>query len=170
MAIFAREPETNFVPAPEGLFLAACCDVVDLGMLDDGFGEKPKVEIWWQLDERNPETGKRFTVRRRYTLSLHEKATLRKELEMWRGRKFTKDELAGFDLEKLIHVSCQVQTIHKVTDDGKTYCNVAAVVTARGQTLTVEAFTRHKDREQAHGLGGDTTSDAGGYDDSDIPF
>lgn len=170
MSIFAREPETKFTPAPEGLFLAACCDVVDLGTLDDGFGEKPKVEVWWQIDERNPETGKRFAVRKRYTLSLHEKATLRKELEMWRGQKFTKEQLAGFDLETLVGVSCQVQTIHKVTDDGKVYCNVAAVVTARGQKLTVEGFTRHKDREQAHGLGGDTKTNAEVEDDFGVPF
>jgi len=149
MAILTREPESKFTPAPEGLFLAVACDVVDLGMVDDGFGTKHKVEIWWQLDERNPETGTRFTVRKRYTNSLHEKASLRKDLEMWRGRKFTPEELRGFDLEKLINVPCQVQTVHKVTDDGKTFCNIGAVITARGQKLTIEAFTRHKDRDVA---------------------
>lgn len=168
MPIYAREPESKFTPAPEGLFLATCVDVVDLGLMDDGFGEKHKIELWWQLDERNPETGRRFTVRKRYTSSLHEKATLRKELEMWRGRKFSKDELAGFDLEKLINVSCQVQTIHKVTDDGKVYCNVAAVVTARGQKLTAEDFTRHKDRAQQHGVTGAPVDDS--EVDDDIPF
>ena len=140
--------------------------LVDLGMVDDGFGVKHKVEIWWQLEERNPETGTRFTVRKRYTNSLHEKAALRKDLEMWRGRKFTQEELRGFDLEKLLGVPCQLQTVHKTTDDGKTFCNVGAVITARGQRLEVEAFTRHKDRQPAPG----TQASSPATVDDDIPF
>jgi len=167
MAILTREPESKFTPAPEGLFLAVACDVVDLGMVDDGFGMKHKVEIWWQLDERNPETGARFTVRKRYTNSLHEKASLRKDLEMWRGRKFTPEELRGFDLEKLIGVPCQIQTVHKVTDDGKVFCNIGAVITARGQKLTVQDFTRHKDRAQTGATSGTQQED---IDDDSIPF
>jgi hypothetical protein len=166
MPITAREPESKFTPAPEGLFLSVCCDVVDLGMVDDGFGIKHKVEIWWQLDERNTETGARFTVRKRYTNSLHEKAALRKDLEMWRGRKFNAEELRGFDLEKLLGVPCQLQTVHKTTDDGKTFCNVGAVITARGQRLEVEAFTRHKDRQPAS----NGPSHSSPVDDDPIPF
>lgn len=147
MPITAREPESKFTPAPEGLFLAVCCDVVDLGLIDDGFGIKPKVEIWWQLEERNPETGKRFTVRKRYTLSLHEKAGLRKDLEMWRGKKFSADELKGFDLERLIGIACQIQTVHKITDDGKVYTNVGGIVTARGQALSVDDYVRQIHRQ-----------------------
>lgn len=169
MAILAREPESKFTPAPEGLFLGVCCDVVDLGQKDMGFGPKHMVEIWWQLDERNPENGRRFTVKKLYSLSLHEKATLRKDLELWRGRKFTREELDGFDLEKLIGVTCQVQTIHKVSDDGKTFCNVAAVISARGQKLSVDDFTRHKDRAQAHGVQG-APIDSAEDDDESIPF
>lgn len=128
MAIIAREPESKFTPAPEGLHAAVCCDVVDLGLLDDGYGMKHKVEIWWQLDFVNADTDKRFLVRRRYTNSLSEKANLRKDLEVWRGRKFTPIELQGFDLEKLIGVCAQVQVVHRITDEGKTFANVQAVV------------------------------------------
>ena len=118
MAIIAREPEgKNFTPAPEGIHVAACCDVVDLGMADHGFGEKHYVELRFQLEDAD-EAGRRFLVRRRYTLSLGEKATLRKDLETWRGRKFNKQELAGFDLERLIGIGAQVQVVHRLTDQG----------------------------------------------------
>ena len=128
MAIIAREPEgKNFTPAPEGIHVAACCDVVDLGMADHGFGEKHYVELRFQLEDAD-ETGRRFLVRRRYTLSLGEKATLRKDLETWRGRKFNKTELSGFDLERLIGIGAQVQVVHRLTDQGKTFANVTAVI------------------------------------------
>ena len=128
MAIIAREPEgKNFTPAPEGIHVACCCDVVDLGLADHGFGEKHYVEVRFQLEDAD-ETERRFIVRRRYTLSLSEKATLRKDLETWRGRKFSKKELAGFDLEKLIGVGAQVQVVHRLTDQGRTFANVSAVI------------------------------------------
>ena len=149
MAIIAREPEgKNFTPAPEGIHVAACCDVVDLGLADHGFGEKHYVEIRWQLEEENAETAQRFVVRRRYTLSLSEKASLRKDLETWRGRKFTKDELRGFDLEVLVGKACQVQVSHRLTDQGKTFANVTAVIpTGKGQTNPgVVGYTREADR------------------------
>lgn len=128
MAIIAREPEGKiFTPAPEGIHVAACCDVVDLGLADHGFGEKHYVEVRFQLEDAD-ETGRRFIVRRRYTLSLSEKAALRKDLETWRGRKFSKKELAGFDVEKLIGIGAQVQVVHRLTDQGRTFANVSAVI------------------------------------------
>lgn len=134
MGIIAREPEgKNFTPAPEGIHVACCCDVVDLGLSDQGYGEKHYVEVRFQLEDAD-ETGRRFMVRRRYTLSLGEKATLRKDLETWRGRKFSREELAGFDLERLIGVPAQVQVVHKLSDQGKTFANISAVIpTGKGQ-------------------------------------
>ncbi|MHA1379626.1 MAG: hypothetical protein ACTSRG_14730 [Candidatus Helarchaeota archaeon] len=45
-------------------------------------------------------------------MSLHAKATMRKFLESWRGKKFTKEELEGFDLQKILGKPCQLQIIH----------------------------------------------------------
>ena len=96
---------TNFTPAPAGTHAAVCVDVVDLGILEVSFGGKTKqqhkINLVWQIDEERDD-GKPFTVRKRYTCSLHEKAALRKDLEAWRGRPFTDQELDGFDLETLI--------------------------------------------------------------------
>lgn len=165
MPIPVAEPESKFTPAPEGLHLATCCDVVDLGVRPTPFGDKHQVEIWWQLETRTPDTGDRFSVRKRYTASLHEKAALTKDLVLWRGKPFTADERKGFDLEKLLGAACQLQVVHKVTDDGKTFANVAAVFTAGGKKLAVEDYVRQKDRPTEGAPHGHAAPD-----DESIPF
>ena len=50
------------------------------------------------IGEAEDDNGRRFQLRKDYKNSLHEKAGLRKDLEAWRGRRFTDAELAGFDL------------------------------------------------------------------------
>lgn len=155
MAIIAKKPESNFTPCPEGLHQAICVDVVDLGINKGPYGEKHKVEVRWQTELENEENMRRYQLRKWYTLSLHEKASLRKDLECWRGRKFTEDELKGFDLEKLIGANCQLQVIHNVTDDGKTYDNIQAIVphNAKLAKIAVQDYTREKDRAKVQGNG-----------------
>lgn len=173
MAIIAKEPESKYTPAPEGLWQAVCVDVVDLGIVSTAWGDKHKVEIRWQLDEVNKETDKRFEIRNRYTLSLSDKANLRKHLEMWRGRKFTPEELKGFDLEKLIGANCQLQIIHNLSDEGKTYANVQAIVPVSKKVPKIAPldYVREKDREKAQGNGHDMDPDFnGGLDDDPVPF
>lgn len=155
MAIIAKKPESNFTPCPEGLHQAVCVDVVDLGIQKSAYGEKHKVEVRWQTEMENEEAQRRFQLRKWYTLSLHEKASLRKDLECWRGRKFTEDELHGFDLEKLLGANCQLQVIHNITDDGKTYDNIQAIVPHNPKLpkLAADNYIREKDRAKAHGNG-----------------
>ena len=50
--------------------------------------------------------------------SLHEKSTLRHNLERWRGRAFTATELQGFDLAKLLGAMCMLGL--KANTKGKT--------------------------------------------------
>lgn len=155
MAIIAKQPETTFTPAPEGLHHAVCVDVIDLGILQTNWGDKHKVRIVWQIEEVNAETQKRFDVRKQYNLSLHEKATLRKDLEAWRGRKFTEDELRGFDLEKLIGVNCQTQVVQDISDEGRIYANVQAIVPPPKNVakLGIHDYVRQKDRPKTQGNG-----------------
>jgi hypothetical protein len=107
MAIIAKKPDSTFTACPEGLHQAVAVDVIDLGIVKGAFGDKPKVRIVWQIEEEN-EHLHRYTVRKSYNLTLHEKATLRKDLESaW--AQFSEQELTGFDLENLC-VNCQVQS------------------------------------------------------------
>jgi hypothetical protein len=130
MSIIAKKNKSEFTPAPEGLWQAVCIDVIDRGIEKTPWGEAHKVEVRWALEDKDPKTEKPFMLIKRYTLSLHEKANLRRELETWRGKKFTSEELEGFDLEKLLAVNCQLQVIHNVKDGGECYANVQAIVPA----------------------------------------
>lgn len=153
MPIIAKKT-ADFVPCPVGVHQAVCVDVVDLGMLEDSFSKtkKHKIKIVWQVDDRNPETGKRFIVQRRYTNSLHDKATLRKDLQSWRGRPFTADELKGFDLELLLGANCQLNVVHNDVD-GTPYANVEAIMPIlKGMPkIASEQYIRVQDRPQENG-------------------
>jgi hypothetical protein len=132
MPIIATANEKqNYAPAPEGTHHAVCVDVIDLGMKPNPFKpgtEQHKINVAWQINELRDD-GKRFVVYKRYTLSLNEKATLRKDLESWRGRAFTRDEEMGFDVESVIGANCLLNVKHNPSADGtRTYANVLAVM------------------------------------------
>ena len=155
MSIMARRPRSTYTAAPEGLHVAVCVDVVNLGIVQGAYGAKHKVRLVWQLAAQDEERGRRFDVARVYTLSLHERAALRKDLESWRGKKFTEAELDGFDLEKLLGVNAQVAVTHDLGDDGTIYANVSTVVPPVKGTpkLAPHDYVRAKDRQAAQGRG-----------------
>src|SRR4030095_12242369 len=114
------------------------------------------------------EHARRYDVARVYTLSLHERAALRKDLESWRGRKFTEQELsAGFDLERLIGVNAQINVTHDLSDDGSLYANVTTVVPpVKGAAkLVPEDYVRAKDRQPRPSAPVAPTAD-----DDSVPF
>src|SRR3972149_32314 len=76
MAIWARKPESTWETCPEGLHHAVCVDVIDLGLVATKFGDKPKVRIVWQIEDRDGR-GARFRASQMYTPSLSEKSALR---------------------------------------------------------------------------------------------
>jgi hypothetical protein len=171
MPIIAKESGGSFTPAPTGLHQAICCDVVDLGEIKTSWEGKErtshKVRLVFEIDEEMPDGG-RFTVNRRYTLSLGERAALRKDLDSWRGRAFNAEELKGFDLEKLIGVNCMVNVNHEVRE-GSTWANITAITPlAKGmQKMTISPkYVRVKDRPaNGNGNGHDQ-----GITDEDVPF
>lgn len=155
MAIWAKAGgggDRAFEPAPEGVWQAVCVDVIDLGVLDvtwqGATKRQHKINIAWQLDCLR-EDGKPYLVFKRYTLSLHEKAGLRKDLESWRGRKFTRDEEAGFDLETVLGANCLINIQHNRTDAG-TYANVVSIMPlARNMTpIKADGYVRKVDRPE----------------------
>lgn len=148
MAIMAKDTTKEFIPAPEGLHQAVCVDIEDRGLQDYGYGEKETVVIKWQINERHPELDKPFLVTCLYTNSLHKKAKLRQHLEAWVGRKFKPEELEGFDLERLLGANCQLQVIHRPSENG-TFANVQSIVPlGKGMKgMKAEDFTRFKDRD-----------------------
>jgi hypothetical protein len=140
----------SFEPAPVGVHQAVCVDVVDLGWLETTWQgvtqKKHKVNVAWQLAEDRAD-GKPYLVFKRYSLSLHEKANLRKDIESWRGRKLSHDEEMGFDLETLIGKNCLLNIHHRESGD-KVYANVASVnpLMKGMQALAVRDYVRKVQR------------------------
>jgi hypothetical protein len=145
----------NFVQCPTGTHHAVCVDVVDLGIevSDKYFNEKTgepnkahKVRFVWQIAEPLMDDGRRYSISRKFTLSLNDKSALKKFLESWRGQPFTSADLSkGFDVEKLIGVNCILQVLQ--SEDGK-YHNVSAVMplTKGVSPIEAEGYVRVKDR------------------------
>ena len=133
--ILAKEGEKKeYMIAPEGTYQAVCFNVWDLGMQEGEWQGQKKVQhkiiVGWEIDEKIPTgeyEGKRFTIYKKYTLSLSDKASLRKDLESWRGRAFTKDELKGFDVEGLVGANCLLNVIHNKSNE-KTYTNISSIM------------------------------------------
>jgi hypothetical protein len=70
------------------------------------------------------DSGKPYIVSQFYTASLNEKSTLRRDLEAWRGRAFTREELAaGVDTLKLIGLPCLLTLV----DNGEGRTKVGTV-------------------------------------------
>jgi hypothetical protein len=161
----------NFVPAPAGTHCATCVDVVDHGIIEVTYQgrtqRKHKISLVWQIDEDLPD-GRPYLVKRRYTCSLHEKSALRRDLESWRGRAFTDEELQAFDLETLLSAPCLLSLIHEQRN-GSIYCNVNTIMRMRkGMTApTPRDYIRVCDRPPAQT---DGTEDGLAITDDDVPF
>jgi hypothetical protein len=154
MSYFPKKKLSDFIPAPEGLHFCVCADVVDLGLVKTSWqGQesiKDMVRIVWQTEEKmttGAKTGQPFLINKRYTSSVHPKATLRIHVESWAGKKFTDEQFAAFDIERLIGHCCQIQIAHNISG-GDTYANIMAIVPApKGRPpIKVSGYTRVKDR------------------------
>lgn len=132
--------ESNFKKVPPGVYVARCFSLIDIGtqVTEGQYGVKEahKIRIGFEIfgedDAGQPLTidvdGKMMplTISKSYTLSLHEKAGLRKDLAAWRGKDFTEEEAKAFDVSKLINAYCMLN-ITTSENNGKTYTNIAGI-------------------------------------------
>lgn len=125
----------DFEQAPIGTHVARCIKIIDIGTQKGEYQGKVNIRrqciIGWELPnelmQEGDFAGKPFTVSRFYTASIGEKANLRKDLENWRGRQFTEQELMGFDSKNILGKPCMLSVIHN--DKGKArVAGVMAVV------------------------------------------
>jgi hypothetical protein len=135
----------DFKKVPPGAYIGRCYSLVDLGTqhTTGAFGDKfqHKIRLGWELfgedEQGNPLTvdvdGKQMpmTITKSYTVSLHEKASLRRDLAAWRGRDFTDEEAKAFDVAKLLGAFCMINATTSETN-GKTYTNVAGITPLPG--------------------------------------
>lgn len=129
--MYAPVPENKeFAPPPAGSHAAICYRLIDLGTQQTTFNNETKrqhkIMLSWELPGETMENGEPFSVHQRFTLSMHEKATLRKQLEAWRGRAFTDEEAAKFDISSILGKPCLLSIVHNQKGD-RTYANIASV-------------------------------------------
>jgi len=93
-----------------------------------------KVMLGWEIhgmnDDGSPikmKDGRPFAMFKNYTLSWSDKATLRIDLQAWRGRPFTAEEMRRFDLKTILGAWCMLNVIERAGNDGKMYVNVANI-------------------------------------------
>jgi hypothetical protein len=93
-------------------------------------------EVFGEDESGKPLTtpkGEPLSVTKNFTLSLSEKATLRKDLQTWRGREFTPDELRGFELKNVLGAWAMLSIVKAVGNSGKEYSNIQAILSVPPQ-------------------------------------
>lgn len=130
----------DFKGVDAGTYPARCIKVIDLGTQHGEYLGIPNVrkqvlvtfELPTELMESGEWAGSPYSISMFYTASLGEKANLRHDLEAWRGRPFTEEELKGFDLKNVLGKPCMVSVIK--TETGKSKVN-SVMALMKGMTV-----------------------------------
>ena len=114
----------SFAPVPPGMHLARCYRIVDMGTQTTEFQGQTKhlQKVMMQFEEGDP-----MSISKNFTLSLAEKATLRKDLQAWRGKEFTGQELRGFELKNVLGAWAMITAAKSLGNNGKEYTNIISI-------------------------------------------
>lgn len=124
--------ESSFTPVPDGTHLGICYRVIDLGTQQTNFNGEVKsahkVLLSFEIPDEKMEDGRPYTISQSYTWSMHEKATLRKQLEAWRGVAFTERDFgpSGFDIRAILSKACTLSIVH-TSKNNTIYANIASI-------------------------------------------
>ena len=128
----------TFTPVPPGMHLARCYRIVDMGTQKSVWQGKEKhlhkVMIQFEIHSEDAngtplltDKGEPLSISKNMTASLGEKAALRIELENWRSRPFTPEELNGFELKNILGAWAMLSVIKAAGADGKEYTNISSI-------------------------------------------
>jgi len=128
----------SFTPVAPGMHLARCYRIVDLGTQKSEYKGQVKhlqkvmiqFEVHGEDDNGNAlvtAKGEPMSISKNFTLSLSEKATLRIDLQAWRGRDFTADELRGFELKNVLGAWAMITAAKSAGNNGKEYTNIISI-------------------------------------------
>ena len=137
MAFNVRDNKTggDFEKMAPGLKQAVCSHLVDLGTQETLWGDKRRVMLLFEFSETMKD-GRPFMLQKEYNPTLVENSNLRADLETWRGRQFSNQELgldqsgnpdpnlAGFDLESVVGANCFINVGDKTSKQGKIYSEI----------------------------------------------
>ena len=139
MSLTARDSGGgSFTPVSPGMHLARCYRIVDMGTQKTEFQGQAKhlqkvmlqFEVHGEDDSGKPlvtAKGEPMSISKNFTLSLAEKATMRKDLQAWRGRDFTPEELRGFELKNVLGAWAMITASKALGGNGKEYTNIVSI-------------------------------------------
>lgn len=144
----------SIAPIEAGTHPAVCISLIDIGEQKNEKYNKVQRKIIVQFeitDETITVDGKEVnrTMSQTYTMSLNERSALYRDLIAWRGKPFTDEELAGFDLNAILDVPCLLTITHSESN-GSTYANISGIAKAmKGMTIkrTLPLFTFDLDED-----------------------
>ena len=131
---------SSITPLEAGVYHGVLVGIYDLGTQASTYlgveSQKRKGVLLWELvglriSGQDPQTGEAWdrprTISKRYTLSMGDKAALRRDVEAVRGSRMTKEDAGKFDLSSLLGLNAQLQVTQRVVD-GKTYVDIQSVM------------------------------------------
>lgn len=138
MSITAKSNSTPRELTEAGNHVAYCVKMIEIGTCKETImgAEKQlhKVNLSWELplvtkvfdEAKGPQP---IVVSKEFTLSMGEKANLRKSLESWRGQPFTEEQAKSFDITVLLGKPCMINLTHKASKKDPTvkYDEVSAI-------------------------------------------
>jgi hypothetical protein len=138
MSFIVEDNGGNFERCPSGMHLGRCYRIIDIGTQKSEYMGQVKylhkIMLGWEIHGMHDDgtaikmnDGRLFAIFKNYTLSWSEKANLRLDLQSWRGRPFTQEEMRKFDLKNVLGAFCMLNVIERPGQDGKMYTNVAGV-------------------------------------------
>ncbi len=102
----------DFPILDEASYVARIYQVVDIGIHQTNFGEKQQIIVTWELPTELNDEGLPHAISKFYTLSLNDKANLRKDLEKMKGKipqeKLSSQEFIDSLFEKMLGTTCQL--------------------------------------------------------------
>ena len=132
--------KTKSDPVPAGTHHAVCYGIIAVGTQpSEKFTPRQKIIVCFEIP------AERITIKdqdlprgisKRYTLSLNEKSSLRKDLQSWRGKPFTQEELNGFDVSKVIGSNCLISVLH-ADRAGAIYADISGISALPRQMASV---------------------------------
>ena len=138
LTVKASGGSSTFKPVPSGMHLARCYRIVDMGtQITTWKGvskEQAKVMLQFEVHSEDADgkpivtdKGEPMSISKNFTASLADKAVLRQELENWRSRAFTPDELNGFQLKNVLGVWAMLSVVKEQGNDGNEYTNISSI-------------------------------------------
>jgi hypothetical protein len=138
MSFIVEDNGGDFERCPPGMHLSRCYRIIDLGTQKSEYMGQVKylhkLMVGWEIHGMNDDgtpirmrDNRPFAIFKNYTLSWSEKANLRLDLQSWRGKQFTQEEMRRFDLKNVLGAWCMLNVIERPGQNGKVYSNVDGV-------------------------------------------